>query len=111
MKKNEFLTPPNHVRFLAKKLFGEMGIIRDGAIAYLEPNGGGPTEMHTHAHNHLFIVTEGEAKILYGEKTVIVQKNESFLVKGKVPHSIWNNCNTTTVMIGISVEEYEKSAT
>lgn len=31
-----FITPPNHVRFLAKKLFGNVGEIIDGSIAYLE---------------------------------------------------------------------------
>ena len=46
--KKDFITPPNHVNFLAKKLFGEIGEIIDGSIAYLQPNGGGPDELHTH---------------------------------------------------------------
>ena len=100
----QFMTPPNHIGFKASKLFGENGKIIDGAIAYLEPNGGGPLEMHTHSHNHLFAVLEGEAKIILGEKTVIVKQGESFLVEGKIPHSVWNNCDSQTVMLGISVE-------
>ena len=56
-----FITPPRHVDFRAKKLFGDMGHIVDGAVAYMDVNGGGPTEPHTHEHDHLFIVTEGEA--------------------------------------------------
>lgn len=52
------------VNFRAKELFGAVGNIVDGAVAYIDLNGGGPTELHTHEHNHLFIVTEGEAKIL-----------------------------------------------
>lgn len=100
---NEFITPPEHVEFKAKKLFGECGKIINGSIAYISLNGGGPTTKHTHEHNHLFIVTQGEAKILLDNETVIVKKNESFLVNGKIPHSVWNNCDEETVMIGISV--------
>ena len=100
----EFMTPPKHVNFKAKKLFGEMGRIIDGAIAYVDLNGGGPTELHTHEHNHLFIVTKGEAKIILGEEEIIVKKDEAFLVDGKIPHAVWNNQEEETVMIGISVE-------
>lgn len=98
------MTPPKHIHFKAKRLFGELGQIMDGAIAYVDLNGGGPTEAHTHEHNHLFIVTEGEAKILLGDEEVIVKKNESFLVDGSIPHSVWNNYDGETVMIGISIK-------
>lgn len=100
---NQFMTPPNHVNFKALKLFGEMGKIKDGAIAYIDLEGGGPTQKHTHEHNHLFIVTEGEAKVLLGDKEVLIKKNEAFLVEGKIPHSVWNNSDGQTVMIGITV--------
>lgn len=100
----DFITPPNHVNFNAKKLFESLGEIIDGSIAYLEPQGGGPIEVHTHEHNHLFIVTKGQAKIILGDKEMILNKDESFLVDGKIPHSIWNNIEGTTVMIGISVK-------
>lgn len=103
-RENEFMTPPNHVNFKAKKLFADMGEIIDGAIAYVDLNGGGPTEVHTHEHNHLFIVTKGEAKILLGDNEVIVKKDEAFLVEGKIPHSVWNHAEGETVMIGISVK-------
>ena len=103
--KEGFITPPNHVGFAAKNLFGASGRILDGAIAYLAPDGGGPTERHTHAHNHLFIVTQGEARIQYGDQTVILGPDESFLVRGAVPHAVWNNASGQTVMIGISVTE------
>ena len=99
----DFITPPNHINFQTKKLFGESGQIMDGSIAYISLNGGGPVEQHTHKHNHLFIVVQGEAKILLDKDTVIVKKNESFLVKGEIPHSVWNNTDTETVMIGITV--------
>ena len=100
---SEFITPPKHVNFKAKKLFGEMGRIIDGAVAYMELGGGGPTKQHTHDHNHLFIVTEGEAKVLLGDKEVIIHKDESFLVEGRIPHSVWNNTENATKMIGITV--------
>ena len=99
----EFITPPQHTNFLAKKLFAAQGELIDGSIAYLEPNGGGPTEQHTHEHNHLFIVVSGEAKILLGTEEMILKANNSFLVNGNIPHSVWNNSAETTVMIGLSV--------
>lgn len=100
----EFVTPPEHLKFLAKKLFGDCGEIIDGAIAYLEPNGGGPISLHSHPHNHLFIVISGQAKVLLGNEEKIINANEAFLVKGEVPHSVWNNSQDTTVMLGISVK-------
>lgn len=102
--KNGFIVPPNHVNFEAKKLFGNVGEIMDGSIAYLNLQGGGPTEKHTHEHNHLFIVVKGSAKVLLGEEEVIINQDESFLVKGTIPHSVWNNQDAETVMIGISVK-------
>lgn len=105
----ELKTPPNHVNFKAKKLFGEMGQIMDGSLAYMDLNGGGPTQNHTHEHDHLFIVTEGEARICLGDREEILKKEETFLVDGRIPHSVWNNIEGQTVMIGISVMRNDKS--
>ncbi len=102
--KEGFITPPNHTNFVAKKLFGSVGEIIDGSIAYIDLQGGGPIEKHTHEHNHLFIVTSGEAKILLDDEEIIIKKNEAFLVNGKIPHSVWNNIDGETIMIGISVK-------
>ena len=41
-KMSDFITPPMHVNFRAKKLFGAVGNIVDGAVAYIDLNGGGP---------------------------------------------------------------------
>lgn len=100
----DFMTPPNHVNFKAKKLFENVGEIIDGAIAYINLQGGGPTEKHTHEHNHLFIVVKGEAKVLMGDEEIIIPKDEAFLVNGSIPHSVWSNIDEETVMIGISVK-------
>lgn len=100
---SDFITPPNHVNFLAKKLFSELGGILDGSIAYLEKNGGGPLEPHTHEHNHLFIVVKGEARVALAGEEIIIRENESYLVDGLIPHSVWNNSDETAVMVGISV--------
>ena len=67
--------------------------------------GGGPTEKHTHEHNHLFIVTKGEARILLGEEEITLKKDEAFLVKGTIPHAVWNHASEETVMLGISVRD------
>lgn len=82
------MTPPDHVNFQAKPLFGAEGSIKDGAIACLAPQGGGPTTPHTHVHNHLFVVVKGEAKIMLDDDVVLVGENEAFRVKGTIPHAI-----------------------
>ncbi|MCH1952329.1 cupin domain-containing protein [Enterocloster sp. OA13] len=99
-----FITPPNHKGFSAKRLFDENGKIKWGAIAYIDVNGGGPEGNHTHKEDHIFIVVDGEARIMLDDKAVIVKKNESVFVNGMTPHSIWNNANQTTVVIKISTE-------
>ncbi len=102
----DFQPIPNHINFLAKQLFNHIeGEIQDGAIAYLEKQGGGPIEKHTHPHNHLFIVIDGEAVIMLDQEKIVLKKNESYLVKGNIPHSMWNNIEGTTVVVGISVLE------
>lgn len=100
----EFFTPPDHIHFLAKHLFGSVGEVIDGSIAYLEKNGGGPTEQHTHEHNHLFIVVQGEARIYLADEQIILKENDSYIVDGHIPHSIWNNVERTTIMIGLSIK-------
>ena len=119
-KKDGFITPSEHVNFLAKNLFGACGQIVNGAIAYLAPDGGGPVTPHTHATDHLFIVTQGEAKVLLdGQERIIgstsgiiefatKSENEAFIVKGGIPHSVWNNAQAETVMIGITIKENDK---
>ena len=97
------MTPPAHVAFEAKKLFGAVGEIIDGSVACVLPGGGGPTERHTHEHSHLFIVTKGEAKALVGDETVIIRENEAYLLDGRLPHSVWGSADGETVMLGISV--------
>ncbi len=101
--KDGFMTPPKHINFEAKRLFGSMGQIIDGSIAYISLKGGGPTEQHTHEHDHLFIVVKGEAKVLLDDGEIIIPQDEAFLVKGTIPHSVWSNQDEETVMIGISV--------
>lgn len=102
-ERSGFMTPPYHINFLAKKLSEKCGEMQDISIAYLGPNGGGPITPHSHPHNHLFVVTSGEAKVIFSDEEVIIHENESFLVEGKRLHSVWNNTDKTTTMIGITV--------
>lgn len=99
-----FMTPEGHSNFFAKKLFNEMGKIQWGAIAYIEKDGGGPQNNHTHSDNHIFIVVDGEVKIVMGDKEIVAGKNQSVFVDGMIPHSIWNNGDKTAVVIKISTE-------
>ena len=100
----KFITPPGHSGFLAKTLFNEIGTVKWGAIGYLSKDGGGPAGNHTHSDNHVFIVVDGEAKVILGEESVIVKKNESLFVDGMIPHSIWNNADIETVVVKLSVK-------
>ncbi|MBP8083595.1 MAG: cupin domain-containing protein [Spirochaetes bacterium] len=100
-----FTAVTDHVNFKAKKLFGGGRRIKDGAIAVLKEGGGGPVSAHTHEHDHLFVVTAGEARIEIDGETFIVRENESFLVEGSRLHSVWNNKEDKTVMLGISLEK------
>lgn len=104
---DDFITPINHIHFLAKKMFSNCGEIINGAIAYIEKRGGGPLDLHTHDHSHLFIVINGQARIRMGDTDKILNSNEAFLLDGKIPHSVWNNADETTVMLGVSVKPNE----
>ena len=73
----EFFTPPQHIGFKATKLYEQSGNIKDISLAYVDKDGGGPVRAHTHAHDHLFTVIEGEAKIVLKDESVIVKKGES----------------------------------
>lgn len=100
-----FVTPPAHVNFMARKLFGEEGEIIDVSIAYLQSDGGGPVEHHVHPqHDHLFVVTKGQARVQLGKETILLGKDEAYRVPGGIPHSVWNHIEGETVMIGISVK-------
>ncbi|PXV64474.1 chorismate mutase [Dysgonomonas alginatilytica] len=104
---DDFTTPPNHIHFVAKKLFGDCGKIIDGSIAYIEVGGGGPCDLHIHEYSHLFIVISGQAQIKMGDIHKILNPSESFLLDGKTPHSVWNIADKPTVMLGISVKPNE----
>ena len=73
--KAAFITPEGHAGFLAKKLFDDMGKIHWGTIAYIEKGGGGPENNHTHSDDHIFIVVDGEVRIVSGDTEMIVGKN------------------------------------
>lgn len=75
-----------------------------GAIAYIEKNGGGPENNHTHSDNHLFIVVDGEVRIISGDKEILAGKNQAVFVDGMIPHSIWNNGDQTATVIKISTK-------
>ena len=98
----EFITPEGHKDFLAKKLFNQMGRIQWGAIAYIAENGGGPENNHTHSDNHIFIVVDGQVRIVSGDREIIAGKDEAVFVDDMTPHSIWNNGAKTAVVIKIS---------
>lgn len=102
---DEFIVPPNHSRFKAKKIFGQItGDILDCSVAYIEPKGGGPEPSHIHWHDHFFVVVEGCATIRLGDEKVNVSQDQSILVKGSIVHSVWNESDKPLKMLGITVQ-------
>lgn len=99
-----FIIPLEHIRFLAKRIYGNCGEIIDCAVAYLEADGGGPLQRHTHEHNHLFIVVNEQTRILLNGMEKILNPDEEFLVEGEVPRSVWNHMGGTAVTAGRSVK-------
>lgn len=97
-----FMTPPGHSGFLAKKLFETGGKIQWGAIAHIEPQGGGPTGGHTHPEDHLFLVIHGTATICLAGEEVQVGENQAFFVEGGTLHSIWNRTGESITVVKIS---------
>lgn len=102
-KESAFQNIPAHINMKAKKLFGEQGAIRDGSIAYLEPGAAGPIPSHMHAHDHLLIVVHGAIRVEQDGNKTIIPANEAYLVKGNVPHTIYNEMDQITTMIAISI--------
>ena len=78
-------------------------------IYYIEKGGGGPENNHTHSDNHIFIVVDGEVRVVLGDEETVVGKNESIFVDGMIPHSIWNNGEKTAVVIKICTARKNRS--
>ncbi len=84
-------TPPGHTRFSAMVVASRLDKqIADCAVAYIEPSGGGPEPAHTHVNDHLFVMLEGEATIVSGEREIGLKTYESVFIPGNEPHSVWN---------------------
>jgi mannose-6-phosphate isomerase-like protein (cupin superfamily) len=92
----EYITPPNHFGFKAKKVWGESikGELLDCAIAHIEQH---PD------HSHLFIVTEGVATIYQDGQKITVKQEEAIYVDGSTLHSIWNEGDSRLTMLGITI--------
>lgn len=101
---NGFDIPENYSGITAKKLFRNMGTITEGSSVRVAPCGGDPAEQHTHEHDHLYIVTKGEITIFLCEDSIVLKEEEFFLVKGFIPHSLWNHTYSETALIDISVK-------
>ena len=102
----EYITPPNHFGFKAKKVWGESikGELLDCAIAHIKPLGGGPKPMHQHPdHSHLFIVTEGVATIYQDGQKVTVKAGGGHLCGWKHTTPIWNEGDSCLTMLGITI--------
>lgn len=99
-----FICPPNHSGFKALALCGQIDeSIKDCAIAYIAPAGGGPDPDHVHEHDHIFTVISGVIAVRISNRERIVQQGESIFVPGAVLHSVWNHSDTEAKVIGVSV--------
>lgn len=98
------ITPKNHINFKALKLSSEIDDeIMDCAIAFIEPNGGGPLPDHTHSHDHLFTVISGEIEIRLESEKIILNEGMSLRVSGNKRHSVWNVSKKIAKVSGISL--------
>lgn len=104
-----WITPPGHKEFLAKKLFefpeGAGGTVQWAALAYIKQGGGGPEGGHVHDSGHIFIVSEGQVRVMLGTEAHVVKKDESFMVPGGALHSIWNDEAETAKVMKINIAE------
>ena len=100
-----FSAVPNCEGYYARALFtsGETGRV-ESLLAYMEPGGGGPSKEHTHKHDHLFVVMEGEMLIKQGRKRQTLEAPGAVLVPGGKPHSIWNAGNTDLELVVVNLD-------
>ncbi len=101
---NDYFTPPHHQGFVAKTVFSQAeGFPLDGALAFIEPGGGGPEPIHTHDHDHLFFVVDGTATIVLGDETMDLGPEQAALVPGRTPHGVFNRGRAQVKMLGITL--------
>ena len=88
----EEVVTTGHTGFAARALLcKEEGSPADCSLAVIEPGGGGATPSHTHPHDHIFFIVEGNARIQIGEKFYSLAENQALHVPGSSLHSIWNS--------------------
>ncbi|MDC7220225.1 MAG: cupin domain-containing protein [Spirochaetales bacterium] len=98
------ITPKNHINFRALKIADDIDDeIMDCAVAYIEPQGGGPLPDHTHEHDHLFTVISGEIEIRMENETFALASGESLRVPGRKRHSVWNVSERLAKVLGVSL--------
>lgn len=96
--------PPNHIGFKALPLAKELDEeIIDCAVAFIEPQGGGPTTDHIHEHDHLFTVISGEIEVMVENTVHTLKSGCSLRVSGSKLHSVWNRGRTVAKVIGTSL--------
>ncbi len=106
---SNFICPPNHQNFKVLVLSEKIDdSVKDCAIAYIAPSGGGPEPDHVHPHDHLFTVISGSVVIRIAGTEKFLQQGESLLVPGNQPHSVWNRSNSEAKVIGVSLDKVDK---
>lgn len=105
------IIPKNHIKFKARQLSSEIDEeIIDCSIAYIEPNGGGPSPDHAHPHDHLFTVVSGEIEVRTDGEKIILKDGMSLRVPGNRLHSVWNVSQKTAKVIGVSLNPITQQA-
>ena len=90
------LTAPYHT---GRAAVGDLaaGLVFSGDAAYI-------VTAHDDSDDHIFVIVDGEVRIVTGDREIIAGKDQAVFVKGMTPHSIWNNGAKTAVVIKISTE-------
>jgi mannose-6-phosphate isomerase-like protein (cupin superfamily) len=95
--------PPGHLKFAAKWLAQkETGAPVNVFWGDVGHEGGGPEPRHTHPHDHIFIIVEGEAKVVIGDEEHLLGSQQAIHITGTIPHAIWNVGPGELKMVGIS---------
>ena len=102
---NDFFDTSEYSGVKVRRLFKNMGEISEGSSVRIAPYGGDPGDQHTHdEYDHLYIVTKGEVTLLLCDNKIVLKEDDYFLVKGCIPHSLWNHTYGETSLIDISIK-------
>lgn len=74
-----------------------------GRIIHFGPMGGGPFILHSHDYSHLIAAVKGEISVVFEDEEIKLSCNESCVVDGKRPHSVWNRTESEATAVDVYI--------